>query len=192
VNHFAIMFASVAIALILLAGITLFVSSRVRRAPSVATRNATEVDVSFIVCARQWQSALLRWCGIAFVAVGLVCLLIAIVVPGQEGAGIGGIFIALLGLCFVWMARGVARARLEVTPDSIWVFRWRGAPRQIPLHEIARLTPLTSNNYGGIVAHSTQRRLFSATRITLGYPQLIEYLQKRRPDLAIPVASWPL
>ena len=194
-NHFAIMFVSVAIALILLAGITLFVSNRVRRAPSVSTRDATESGVSFIVSARRWQSRVLMATGILFVVVGCLLLLISILGGDDEstlGAGIPGVFIALGGIVFIWMGRGVARARLEVTEDTIWVFRWRGAPRQVPLHEIARLTPLTSNNYGGVVARSAQRRLFSATRLMLGYPQLIEYFQKRRPDLAIPDASWPL
>lgn len=188
----ATIFLSLLIAFVVMVGITAFVSSRVRRAPSVSTRAATESAVSFIVCARRWQSALLRWCGILFVAVGLVCLLIAVVADGQEGAGIGGVFIALFGLCFLWIARGVARARLEVTEDSVWVFRWRGAPRQIAISEISRLAPMTSNNYGGVVARSEHRRLFSATRIMLGYPQLIGYLHARRPDLPIPDTSWPL
>lgn len=74
----------------------------------------------------------------------------------------------------------------------MWVFRWRGAPRQIQISEIARLTALTSNNYGGVVAHSKQHRLFTASRLMLGYPELIDYFRTHRPDLPIPDPSKPL
>lgn len=191
----ATIFLSILIVAVLSAGVTAFVAARTRRAPSVATREATEVGVSFVVCARRWQSALIRWTGFLFVVVGCVLLLVAVFAGADEearGAGIPGVVIALGGLLFVWMAHGMTRARLEVTRDDVWVFRWAGAPRQVSVREIERLTPLTGNNYGGVVARSEAGRLFSANRLMLGYPQLIEHLRARRPDLAIPEASWPL
>lgn len=186
---------SLLIAFAAMAGITAFVSNRVRQSSSVSTSPATQAGVSFVVRSRGWQGAVLRWTGIFFIVVGCVLLLLAIVFngdPSMLGAGIPGVVIALVGFFFVWMGRGVTRARLEVTPDSVWVYRWTGAPRQVPVREISRLAPLASNNYGGVVARSDKRRLFSATRLMLGYPQLIEYFSTSRPDVPIPDACQPL
>lgn len=107
----ATVFLSFLITIVVLVGVTTYVSSRVRRAPSVSARDATRADVSFVVSSRPWQSALVRWCGVLFVAVGLVCLVIAVLIDGQEGTGIGGVFIAIFGLAFLWMAAGLSRAR---------------------------------------------------------------------------------
>ncbi|MEO7123925.1 MAG: hypothetical protein ABI400_12580 [Lacisediminihabitans sp.] len=186
---------SVVFTLVVLVGVTAFVSSRVRRASSVSTREATRSNVSFIVCSRRWQSILLRGTGILFVVIGCLLLLVAIVpgtIPSAQGEGIPGVIIAIVGLVFLWLARRLARARLEVTPDSIWVFRGRGTPREVPVSSIARLRAMTSNNYGGVVIHPEQGRSFSANRLMLGYSQLIDYLQTNRPDLPIPDASGPL
>lgn len=113
-------------------------------------------------------------------------LLLATLVGGSsQGAGIPGVFVAVVGFAFVWLARATARARLEVTPDSIWSFRWVGKPRHVQLSQITRLSPMTRNNYGGVVAHVKHRRVFSANGLMLGYPQLIDYFQERRPDLSV-------
>jgi membrane-bound ClpP family serine protease len=189
VSPTSIVLLSLLIALVVLIGITAFVSNRVHRSNVSA---ATQVAESFVVRSRGWQATLLRWTGIFFIAVGCVLLLVAIVFPSQEGAGIPGVIIAIGGLVFLWISRGVRRARLEVTDDSISVFRWTGAPRRVLVNEISRLTPMASNNYGGVVARSDHGRLFSANRLMLGYPQLIDYLHTRRPDLAIPADSAPL
>ena len=146
----------------------------------------------FVVRSPGWQGALLRWTGVFFIVVGCVLLLLAILIDSQRGAGIPGVIIALGGLVFLWMARGIRRARLEVTADSILVFRWTGAPREVHLGDVSLLAPLSSNNYGGVVARSSDRRLFSANRLMLGYPQLIDYFRTRRPDLPVPDASSPL
>lgn len=100
--------------------------------------------------------------------------------------------IAIVGVLFLWLARGPKRVRLEVTSDSIWVFGWTGAPRKVPLSDISRLSLLASSNYGGVVAYTEQGRSFNANRLMLGYRQLIDYFQTRRPDRAIPESSWPL
>ncbi|MDP9027943.1 MAG: hypothetical protein M3N46_10410 [Actinomycetota bacterium] len=156
-------------------GITGFVASRVRRGSRVSARNATRPEVSFIVSARRWQGMMLRGCGILLIAVGIVCVVLAIVAPASsQGAFFPGLVIVIVGILFLRLALGLARAHLEITPESIWVFPWRGAPRQIPLSQISRLTPLTSNNYGGLVAHLEHGRSFSANRLMLGYPQLID------------------
>jgi hypothetical protein len=182
---------SLLIAFVAVVGITTLVSSRAR-ASNASTSTSTQAGGSFVVRSREWQSTLLRWTGIFFIVGGCALLLIAIVIHGQEGAGIPGVVVALAGLLFLGLARGVRRARLEVTDDSISVYRWTGAPRLIQVQEIVRLAPMTSNNYGGVVARSHNRRLFSANRLMLGYPQLIDYLVAHRPDLPIPDSSRPL
>jgi hypothetical protein len=181
---------SLLIALVVMIGITAFVSNRVHRSSNVST--AGQAGTSFVVRSRGWQGALLRWTGIFFIVIGCVLLLVAIVIRGQEGAGIPGVIIAIGGFVFLWISRGIRRAHLEVSDDSIWVFRWTGAPRRISVNEISRLTPMASNNYGGVVARSDKHRLFSANRLMLGYPQLIDYFRTRRPDLSIPADSLPL
>lgn len=194
-NQATIAGLSIAVSIAVLIGTTAFVSSRVRRASRVATRDATRSGVSFIVCARRWQSVMMRVVGILFIAVGGFLLLVAIVPSSSSsarGAAIPGVVIALVGILFVWIARGLSRARLEVTPDSVWIFRFTGQAREVPVRDISRLTALGSNNYGGVVAHLEHGRSFSATRLMLGYPQLIDYLQTRRPDLPIPDASQPM
>jgi preprotein translocase subunit SecG len=189
VTPFSTVLLSLLIALVVLIGVTALVSSRVRASNVSASPQGGS---TFVVRSRGWQGALLRWTGIFFIVVGCVLLLLAIVIHGQEGAGIPGVVIAVAGLLFLWVARGVRRARLEVTDDSISVFRWTGAPRHIQVREISRLAPLASNNYGGVVARSDKGRLFSANRLMLGYPQLIDYLVAHRPDLPIPDSSLPL
>jgi hypothetical protein len=99
------------------------------------------------------------------------------------------VLIALGGGVFLRVARSVARRHLEVTPDSIWVFRRRRAPREIAVEEITELRPLVSNRYGGVTARAGRRKLFGVDRLMLGYAQLIDYLETRRPDLSVPEQS---
>ncbi|GAB3611626.1 hypothetical protein GCM10027414_37520 [Humibacter ginsengiterrae] len=175
--------------------VTAVVSSLVRRAPSTATWKATRAGVLFVVCSRRWQRVLVRTVGIAAIVIGCFLLLVALTAPGESptpGMGIAAVVMAVVGILFVWLAHGMARSRLEVTSDTVWVFRGVGAPRAVAVGDIAALKPLASNNYGGVVARSATKRLFHASRILLGYPQLIEFLRARRPDLQIPDASWPL
>jgi hypothetical protein len=195
VSPAATVFLSLLIAIVLVSGITGLVTSRVRRSPGTSRRAAVQDDVTFVVSARGWQSRMFLGLGILLVVVGCVLLLVAVFLNGDGssgGAGIPGVVLALVGGFFLVMARGVARARLEVTADAVWVYRWSGAPKKIPVAEISRLLPLTSNNYGGVVVRAGRHRVFSATRIMLGYPDLIDYLRCRRPDLPIPEASRPL
>jgi hypothetical protein len=108
------------------------------------------------------------------------------------GPGITGVCIVVGGVVFVWLAHGMARARLEVMPDAIWVVPMLKSPKEVPVDSIVRLAPILSNTYGGVVARSSTGRVFRADRTMLGYPQLIEYFQDRRPDLAIPNSAWPI
>jgi len=186
---------SIVFTLAVLVSVTAFVLSRVRRTATVAARKATRSEDSFVVCSRRWLSILVRGVGALFIVVGCVLWLVAIVpssTASVHGAAIPGAIIAIVGVLFLWLAWGLKRVRLEVTSDSIWVFGWTGAPRQVPISDISRLSLLASSNYGGVVAYTEHGRSFNANRLMLGYRQLIDYFQTRRPDLAIPESSWPL
>ena len=183
-------------AIIVMAAVTAIVSNIARRSPSMIKWKASRPGVLFIVCMRRWAYLLIRIFGIAVIVIGAIMMLASL--PGTSGdntslgASVGGGIMIIGGIFFVWLAHYMARIRLEVTPDTIWVFPGVGAPRQVALSELTELKPLMSNNYGGIVARSSTERLFYASRVMLGYAQLIEYLQTNRPDLAIPEESLPL
>ncbi|NNC11908.1 hypothetical protein HII28_08450 [Planctomonas sp. JC2975] len=183
---------SLLITAVVLVAILIIMSTVVRRGQNASTRQATQPDVLFVVSSRGWQSRVLGWVGILLIAGGIVLVVLAVVLGGSSaGGGPFGVILGLAGLLFLWMARGVSRARLEVTPDSVWVFGWSGAPTKVPVGEIAKLAPLSRNNYGGVIARSPKKRLFSANRLMLGYPQLIDYLHTNRSDLPIPDTSQP-
>jgi hypothetical protein len=94
------------------------------------------------------------------------------------------------GALSLWLAHWMGRLRLEVTPWGVWALPLVGAPRYVALGDIVRLVPELLS-HGGIVARSATKKLFSASRIMLGYPLLIEHLRICRPDLEIPFESLP-
>ena len=186
---------SLVISAVVLSLVTAIVSSLVRRTPSTATWKSSRAGVLFVVRSRRWQRVLVRTVGIVAIVLGGFLLLVALTATDDSqtlAMGIAGIAMAIGGAFFVWLAHGMARSRLEVTADTVWVIPGIGAPRQVALSDISALAPLASNNYGGVVARSASKRLFHASRVLLGYQQLIEFLRARRPDLQIPDASWPL
>lgn len=164
----------------------------VRTGPSRATRPATEPGVLFLVTARRWQYLMFLIGGLVMVATGLIIFVIGLAGQGL-GPEVGGPFIGVVfGLPFLALARWRNRSHLEVTADSVWVFKGTGKRVQVPLSQVTRLTVLSTNRYGGVVARAGRKKLFSANTTMLGYPQLIDYLQTQRPDLEIPLGAWPL
>lgn len=182
--------------MVVAAVVTGIVVAVVRRSPSTATRAATQPGVLFLVTARGWQTWMLRGVSLASIAAGLICVLVGSI-TSDPGPIIGGVIIALaFGVPFLLLANWLHGTRLEVTEDAVWVFKGLGKRELVPLSRITRFTA-QSGNYGGIVARTGekglfQKKLFQANRTMLGYPQLIDYLSTRRPDLEIPAASWPL
>lgn len=171
------------------------VVSRVRNGPATSSQVPTRDGVLFVVCSRRWQRVVLRSVGIPLIVIGCFPLLVAVTNSGGDtevGAAITAAVVLILGGALVWQAHTMVRTRLEVTLDSIWVFRPVHAPREVALNDIAELEPIGSNNSAGIAVRSTAKRLFLARKLMFGYGRLIDYLQARRPDLAIPSASRPL
>jgi hypothetical protein len=178
--------------LIVIFVVTAVVSRSVSNAPTTQTWKATKDGVAFVVSLRRWQRVLIRTFGTVCLALGSLVFLSALTVGGELAMGIARICLVVGGMLFLWLAHGMARLRLEVTPDTVWAFRMAGAPRQVPLSSITELAPLHSNNYGGVVARSATAKLFYVTRIMLGYAQLIDYFRTHRPDLTIPDVSLPM
>ena len=178
-----------------LVAVTAIVSSIVRHSPSVAKRKAIQPGVLFIVCFRRWASIMLRVVGIAAIVLGALLLAVSITTAHNDsslGMGVGGVILAIGGALFAWLAYGVARSHLEITADTVWIYPMLGKLKKVNTSDITKLRPLLSSNYGGIVAYSNVKRLFYASRVMLGYPQLIEYFRETHPDLEIPPESLPL
>lgn len=191
--NFSITAVSVGVAVAAMVIVTLAVSAGIRRSPSTATYKATKGSVLFVVSTRRWQRVLIRTIGIVVLVLGAVITLVAATRPTSPPAmGIAGTAMIVGGILFVLLAKGMYRLRLEVTPDTIWSFPMIAAPREIPLVEITALAPHITSNYGGILGKTGSKTRFYATRIMLGYPQLIQHLRQYRPDLTIPDASRPL
>ncbi|MEO7016361.1 MAG: hypothetical protein ABI067_07440 [Leifsonia sp.] len=194
-NQTTVLLISFFLPIVVMTAVTTIVSRSVRNSPTTVTWKATREGVLFIVTLRRWQRVLIRTGGITTLALGCLIFLVALT-DNRHGAGsamgIAGICMVVGDMLLIWLAHGMARLRLEVTPDTVWAFRMAGAPRLVSLSEISQLAPLYSSNYGGILARSATKNLFYATRIMLGYAQLIDHLRTHRPDLTIPDASWPL
>ena len=175
--------------------VTALVSRSVQRSPATTAWKGTRAGVLFVVCLRRWQRVLIRSVGITSLVLGGIMVLVALTDHSDgptQAMGIAGTCMAIGGSLFIWFAHMMAQLRLEVTPDTIWAFPLVGSPKQVALSDIVTLEPLYSNNFGGINARGAKKKLFYATRIMLGYPQLIDYLRAYRPDLPIPIASRPL
>jgi hypothetical protein len=191
--NISITLVSVGVAIAAMVIVTVAVSAGVRRSPSTATYRATKPDVLFVVSTRKWQRVMVRTLGIVVFALGLLLSLVAAARPSSPlSMGIAGVAMVIGGGAFILLARGMARLRLEVTPDTIWAFPMVAAPREVPLAELTALAPHIGNNYGGVVGKSGSKSRFAANRLMLGYPQLIQHLRQYRPDLTIPDASRPL
>jgi len=185
--------SSVAVGVLIAGVITTIVTAIIRRSPSRATARATREGVLFVVSTRMWQRVLIRTVGIAVLPLAVMLLLAAAFVRDPEiGMVIAGAAMLVGGILFILLARGMKRMRLEVTPDSVWSFGLVRGPNEVPVAEITRLEPNPGDRFGGILAKTEGTTRFGATRLMLGYPQLIEFLQHTRPDLPIPDGSWPL
>lgn len=185
--------SSVAVAALIAGVITTVVTAIIRRSPSRATARATREGVLFVVSTRMWQRVLIRTVGIAVLSLGVILLLAAVFVRDPEiGMVIAGAAMLAGGILFLLLARGMKRMRLEVTPDSVWSFGLVRGPQQVPIAEITALAPNPGDRFGGILALTGSKTRFGATRLMLGYPQFIDFLQQSRPDLPVPDGSWPL
>ena len=163
-------------------------------------RATADTRALFVVKNRRWQSVLFRVVGIVFLIVGGFFTLVAVVESEQmDGPGpliaMAGITVA--GALFVLLAIGIRRFRVDVFDNHLMVRPWFRATRVVALTEIGSVRP-SSNQYGGVdVRELNGRMLFTATRISIGYNEIVAYLQERfprpqtrMPDVPSDVASW--
>lgn len=164
----------------------------VRRSSAAPERTATKEGVLFVVSTRRWQRVILRTAGVVMLLLAVLSVAGSLFGTRTNPAmGLIGVLASVVGIGFLLLARGMRRRRLEVTPASIWVFPMFAAPREVSLAELTALGIHFGNNFGGVVGRSKSRKRFAADRLMLGYPQLIEFLRERRPDLAVPPSAIP-
>lgn len=154
----------------------------------------------FVVTNRRWQSVLFRVLGIVFLVIGGFFTLVA-VVESEEMDGPGPLIaaagITVTGAIFVVLAMGIHRFRVDAFDNHLTVRPWFRATRVVALTEIGSVRP-SLNRFGGVdVRDVNGRMLFTATRISIGYDDIVAYLQERFPrqqtiNPAVPgdVASW--
>ena len=163
-------------------------------------RPDADTGALFVVRNRRWQSILFRVVGIVFVVTGGLLMTVGIVESEQmewRGPFIGGVGIAMAGTLFILLSLGIRRFRVGVFDAHLTVRPWFRASRVVRLTEIGSVRP-SPNQYGGIdVRDVSGRKLFTATTITIGYHDIVAYLQERLPrqqtdNPAVPgdVAPW--
>ena len=163
-------------------------------------RPNADTGALFSVMNRRWQSVLFRALGIVFLVIGGFFTLVAVVESEQmDGPGpliaMAGITVA--GALLVVFAMGIRRFRVDAFDSHLTVRPWFRATRVVALTEVGSVRPAL-NNFGGIdVRDVNGRMLFTATRISSGYDDIVAYLQERsprqqtrRPDVPGGVAPW--
>jgi hypothetical protein len=193
----------VVVAVLLSIVIPAIVGAAVRRGDrngrAVARPNA-DTGALVVVKNRRWQSVLFRVLGIVFLVAGGFFTLVS-VVESEEMDGPGPLIsaagITVAGALFVVLAMGIRRFQVDAFDNHLTVRPWFRATRVIALTEIGSVRP-SLNRYGGVdVRDVNGRMLFTATTISIGYDDIVAYLQERfprqqtiRPDMADGVASW--
>ncbi|WP_049829634.1 hypothetical protein [Arthrobacter sp. RIT-PI-e] len=155
---------------------------RAERNARVANYPSTDTGALFVVKNRRWQSVLFRVLGIVFLVVGSFFTFISIVESEQmDGPGplISGAAIAVAGALFVIVAMGISRFHVGAFTDHLRVRPWFRPTRVVPLAEIGSVRP-SFNRLGGIdVRHTSGTMLFTATGVSVGYNDIVFYLQQR-------------
>lgn len=157
-----------------------------------STANTT---APFVVRNRSWLCVLLLVIGIFLLVIGAIVLLMSFVATTTESIVpmfIVGLVFMLLGIMILGITYSVQRTRLEVSSDTVTVYGSFGAPSTVHVDEISTLESVGNDALGGIIARSGTKKLFAASRLMTGYPELIDFLVRRRPDLTVPEESRPL
>ena len=147
-------------------------------------RPDVDTGALFVVRNRRWQSVLLRVVGIVFLVVGALLTLVSVMESEQmDGPGplVTGAGITVAGALFVVLATGVRRFRVDAFDDHLTVRPWFRATRVVRLTEIGSVSP-SSNPYGGVDVRDVDgRMLFTATRLSIGYQDIVAHLQAHYP-----------
>ncbi|PPH24450.1 hypothetical protein [Rathayibacter toxicus] len=138
----------------------------------------------FVVKNRQWQAWFLRIGGIVTSAVSGLLFLSGLAMPKMmlsAGFLVWTVVLMLVGPSLIILSVGVKRARVDVFVDRLIVRPWFKEERTISLDEIGFIVP-SVNNLGGIDVKDTRRKmLFTATRVSIGYDDIVSFLRERTP-----------
>ncbi len=180
-----------AVAVLLSTVLPAIVGAAVRRSDrkgGAADGPTADTGALFVVMNRRWQSVLFRVLGIVFLMIGGFFTLVAVVESEQmDGPGplISGAGITVAGALFVVLAMGIRRFRVEAFDKHLIIHPWFRATRVVAVTEIGSVRP-SLNRYGGIdVRDVNGRMLFTATTISIGYDDVVAYLQERFPQQTI-------
>ncbi|WP_459344307.1 hypothetical protein [Arthrobacter sp. MDT3-44] len=175
----------VVVAVLLSVVIPMIVGAAVRRSDRNGCGTARpnpDTGALFIVTNRRWQSVLFRVLGIAFLVIGgLFTLVSSVESETMDGPGplISAAAIMVAGSLFVVLAMGIRRFRVDAFDKHLTVRPWFRAPRVVALTDIGSTGP-SLNQFGGIaVKDANGRTLFTATKISIGYDNIVAYLQER-------------
>lgn len=175
------------VAFVLLAAIPAAVGAVIRRRdrhnPSAAVADRA-AGALFVVKNRAWQAILLRVVGIVLLVSGGLFTLISVAdADDLEGPGplIAAACMTVAGVVFVVLAIGVGRFRVDAFDDRLVVHPLFGSVRLVGPTDIGEIRP-TTNRFGGVDVRGLDRRiLFTATTISVGYRDLVPYLEERTP-----------
>jgi hypothetical protein len=170
------------------------------RSGRTAAHPNSDTGALFVVKNRRWQSVLFRVLGIVFLVIGGFFTFVSVVESGElDGPGplISAAGITVAGALFVVLAMGIGRFRVDAFDNYLTVRPWFRAIRVLALTEIGSVRPAL-NQFGGIDVRDVNGRvLFTATKISIGYDDIVTYLQERfprqrtvKPDVPGDVASW--
>lgn len=155
-----------------------------RFSPTTAEWDAQQQEVLVVVSVDRWRRIMVRAAGVVVLVIGATIVWGAATTPDpQPEMGIVGTLAALMGASFLWLAHAMARMRIEITREAIWVSRSVRAPLRTRVQDITRLQVRPSGRYGGVAAKAGRRTLFTASTAMPGYRDLISYLEDERPDL---------
>lgn len=147
-------------------------------------RPDADTGALFVVRNRRWQAALFRVLGIVLLVVGGFFTIVSVARTEElEGPGplVGATGITVAGAVFVVLAMGIHRFRVEAFDDHLTVRPWFRATRVVALTDIGSVRP-APNALGGVdVRDVGGRMLFTATRISIGYTDLVAFLQQSTP-----------
>lgn len=157
---------------------------RIDRNGHAGVRRNPDTEALFTVTNRRWQSVLFRALGIAFLVIGGLSTLVSIVESEEmDGPGplISAAGIAVAGALLVVLAIGIRRFRVDAFDNHLTVRPWFRATRIVALTEIGSIRRAL-HSFGGIdVKDVNGRALFTATKISISYDNIVAYLHQRFP-----------
>ncbi|PPI55686.1 hypothetical protein BSG36_07680 [Rathayibacter toxicus] len=122
--------------------------------------------------------------GTVISALSALLFLVGVTEPKEKfsaGFVVATIIMMLISAVIILLAVGAKRARVDVFFDHLLVRPMYRKERLISLDEVGFIVP-SGNIWGGIDVKDTRRKmLFTATRVSIGYDDIVSFLRERTP-----------